>query len=48
MGTDRSIIELWQKSLIDKAEARPDLAKRFMDKVKKLGGQNTGWSFIGG
>lgn len=37
MGTERSIIELGQKSLLGKAKARPDLVKRFMDKAKKEG-----------
>lgn len=37
LGTERSIIELGKKSLLGKAKARPDLAKRFMDKVKKEG-----------
>ena len=37
LGTERSIIELGQKSLLGKAKARPDLAKRFMDKAKKEG-----------
>jgi predicted dehydrogenase len=37
IGTERSIIELAQKSLLGKAKARPDLVKRFMDKAKKEG-----------
>ncbi len=37
LGTERSIIELWKKSLLGKARARPDLARRFVDKVKKEG-----------
>ena len=37
IGTERSIIELGQKSLLGKAKARPDLVKRFMDKAKKEG-----------
>jgi hypothetical protein len=41
MGTERSIIELGQKSLLGKAEARPDLVKRFMDKAKKEGSFKT-------
>ena len=49
MGTESSIIKLGQKSLLGKAaKARPDLDRRFMDKVKKLGEQNMDWSFIGG
>ena len=37
LGTERSIIELGRKSLLGKARARPDLAKRFLEKVKKEG-----------
>lgn len=37
IGTERSIIELGQKSLLGKARARPDLVKRFTDKAKKEG-----------
>ncbi len=37
IGTERSIIELGQKSLLGKAKARPDLVKKFMDKAKKEG-----------
>jgi predicted dehydrogenase/threonine dehydrogenase-like Zn-dependent dehydrogenase len=37
IGTERSIIELGQKSLLGKARARPDLVKRFLDKAKKEG-----------
>lgn len=37
IGTERSIIELGQKSLLGKAKARPDLVKRFMDKAKREG-----------
>ncbi|MCL5422232.1 MAG: bi-domain-containing oxidoreductase [Nitrospirae bacterium] len=37
LGTERSLIELGQKSLLGKARARPDLVKRFMDKAKKEG-----------
>src|SRR4030042_3549772 len=37
IGTERSIIELGKKSLLGKAKARPDLAKRFIDKAKKEG-----------
>ncbi len=37
IGTERSIIELGQKSLLGKAKVRPDLVKRFMDKAKKEG-----------
>ena len=37
LGTERSIIELGKKSLLGKAKARPDLVKRFAEKVKKEG-----------
>ena len=37
LGTERSIIELGKKSLLGKARARPDLAKRFMEKSRKEG-----------
>ena len=37
IGTERSIIELGQKSLLGKAKSRPDLVKRFMEKAKKEG-----------
>ena len=37
IGTEKSIIELGQKSLLGKAKARPDLVKRFVDKSKKEG-----------
>lgn len=37
IGTERSIIELGQKSLLGKAQARPDLVKRFMQKAKNEG-----------
>ena len=37
IGTERSIIELGKKSLLGKAQARPDLVKRFIDKAKKEG-----------
>jgi predicted dehydrogenase/threonine dehydrogenase-like Zn-dependent dehydrogenase len=37
IGTERSIIELGKKSLLGKAKARPDLAKRFMDKARNEG-----------
>jgi predicted dehydrogenase/threonine dehydrogenase-like Zn-dependent dehydrogenase len=37
LGTERSVIELGQKSLLGKAKARPDLVKRFLEKSKKEG-----------
>lgn len=37
IGTERSIIELGQKSLLGKARARPDLMKRFLEKARKEG-----------
>lgn len=37
IGTERSIIELGQKSLLGKAKTRPDLVKRFMEKAKREG-----------
>jgi hypothetical protein len=37
IGTERSIIELGQKSLLGKAKARPDLVKRFLEKSKREG-----------
>jgi predicted dehydrogenase/NADPH:quinone reductase-like Zn-dependent oxidoreductase len=37
IGTERSVIELGQKSLLGKAKQRPDLVRRFMDKAKKEG-----------
>ncbi len=37
IGTERSIIELGQKSLLGKAKARPDLVKRFLEKARKEG-----------
>jgi predicted dehydrogenase len=37
IGTERSIVELGRKSLLGKARARPDLAKRALDKAKKEG-----------
>jgi predicted dehydrogenase/threonine dehydrogenase-like Zn-dependent dehydrogenase len=36
-GTERTIIELGQKSLLGKAKERPDLVRRFLDKAKKEG-----------
>ena len=35
--SERSVIELGEKSLLGKAKARPDLVKRFMEKGKKEG-----------
>lgn len=40
-GTERMIIELAQKSLVGKAQARPDLVKQVIDKAKKEGVLNT-------
>jgi len=37
IGTERSMIELGQKSLLGKAKARPDLVKRFLEKAQKEG-----------
>ena len=37
IGTERSMIELGQKSLLGKAKARPDLVKRFLEKARKEG-----------
>ena len=37
IGSERSVIELGEKSLLGKAKARPDLVKRFMEKGKKEG-----------
>ena len=37
IGTERSVIELGQKSLLGKAKARPDLVKRFLEKSQKEG-----------
>lgn len=37
IGTERSMIELGQKSLLGKAKARPDLVKRFLEKAHKEG-----------
>jgi NADPH:quinone reductase-like Zn-dependent oxidoreductase len=36
-GTERSMIELGQKSLLGKALVRPDLSKRFIEKSMKEG-----------
>ena len=40
-GTERMIIELAQKSLVGKAQARPDLVRQVIDKAKKEGVMNT-------
>ena len=40
-GTERMIIELAQKSLVGKAQARPDLVRQVVDKAKKEGLMNT-------
>ena len=37
LGTERSIIDLGRKSLLGKARSRPDLVKRFAEKVKTEG-----------
>jgi predicted dehydrogenase len=37
VGTEKSIIELAQKSLVGKARARPDLVRRAYDKARKEG-----------
>lgn len=37
LGTERSIIELGKKSIIGKAQARPDLVRRFFEKSKQEG-----------
>jgi len=37
METERSILELGEKSLLGKVKARPDLVKRFLEKSKKEG-----------
>lgn len=41
IGTERSIIELGRKNLLEKARTRPDLVKRFMEKAKTEGFMNT-------
>lgn len=40
-GTEKMLIDLAQKSLIGKAQARPDLVRQVLDKVKKEGVANT-------
>ena len=40
-GTEKMLIDLAQKSLVGKAQARPDLVKQVLDKVKKEGLMNT-------
>ena len=40
-GTEKMLIELAQKSLVGKAQARPDLVKQVIDKAKKEGVLNT-------
>jgi len=37
LGTERSVIELGAKSILGKAKARPDLVKRFFQKVQTEG-----------
>src|SRR3990167_10338754 len=41
IGTERSTIELGQKSLLGKARARPDLVKRAIEKAKNEGLRKT-------
>jgi len=40
-GTEKMLIELAQKSIIGKAQSRPDLVKQVVDKAKKEGWLNT-------
>jgi len=40
-GTEKMLIDLAQKSLVGKAQARPDLVKQVLDKAKKEGWLNT-------
>ncbi|MBF0276781.1 MAG: bi-domain-containing oxidoreductase [SAR324 cluster bacterium] len=40
-GTEKMLIELAQKSLIGKAQARPDLVRQVLNKAKKEGWKNT-------
>ncbi len=40
-GTEKMLIDLAQKSLIGKAQARPDLVRQVLAKAKKEGWQNT-------
>lgn len=40
-GTEKMLIDLAQKSLVGKAQARPDLVKQVIDKAKKEGWLNT-------
>jgi len=40
-GTEKMLIELAQKSLVGKAQARPDLVKQVLNKAKKEGWHNT-------
>jgi len=37
IGTEKSMIDIARKNLLAKAQARPDLVKRFIDKAKKEG-----------
>ena len=37
-GTEKMLIDLAQKSLVGKAQARPDLVKQVINKAKKEGG----------
>ncbi|MFA5118283.1 MAG: bi-domain-containing oxidoreductase [Candidatus Omnitrophota bacterium] len=37
IGTEKSMIDIAKKNLFDKAKARPDLVKRFIDKARKEG-----------
>lgn len=40
-GTEKMVIELAQKSLVGKAQARPDLVRQILDKARKEGWLNT-------
>lgn len=40
-GTEKMLIDLAKKSLVGKAQARPDLVKQVLDKVRKEGLMNT-------
>ena len=40
-GTEKMLIDLAQKSLVGKAQSRPDLVKQIINKAKKEGWLNT-------
>src|SRR5690606_3002855 len=40
-GTEKMLIDLAQKSLVGKAQARPDLVRQVLDKVRKEGLMST-------